>query len=72
MTTPRDDQTNDETRDEARDETPRPDRPREYSAERARQGEIILNTPTRRALFFGGLIAFVLIALIGAILGVAG
>lgn len=58
--------------DETRDETPRPDQPREYPAERARQGEIILNTPTRRALFFGGLIAFVLIALIGAILGVAG
>jgi hypothetical protein len=58
--------------DTQRDDESRPDRPRDYPAERARQGEIILNTPTRRAVFFGGLVAFVLIALIGAVLGVAG
>jgi hypothetical protein len=33
-----------------------------YSAEKARGGEIILNTPLRRAVFLGGLIgAFVLV-----------
>lgn len=37
-----------------------------YSAERVRQGRIILNTPLRRAVFIGGLIAFVLLALIAA------
>jgi hypothetical protein len=63
---------NDEPRRDPDDKTPEPHDRREYSAERARQGEIILNTPTRRALFFGGLVAFVLLAVIGAVLGVAG
>lgn len=35
-----------------------------YPAEKARQGEIILRTPARRVIFFGGLIGFVLLALI--------
>ncbi len=40
-----------------------------YPAEKARQGRIVLNTPLRKALFFGGLIAFVLLAVILSILG---
>jgi hypothetical protein len=35
-----------------------------YPAEKARQGQIILRTSARRAIFFGGLIGFVLLALI--------
>ena len=36
--------------------------PEPYPAEKARGGEIILNTPTRRFIFFGGLIGiFVLV-----------
>lgn len=35
-----------------------------HSARDARGGEIILRTRRRRLLFFGGLIAFVLLALI--------
>jgi hypothetical protein len=40
----------------------------EYPAEKARQGEIILRTPLRKAIFFGGLIAFVLLAVIFSML----
>lgn len=42
----------------------RPDEPEPYPAEKARQGEIILNTPTRRTIFFGGLAAFVLLVIV--------
>lgn len=35
-----------------------------YPAEKARQGEIILRTPLRKAIFLGGLAAFVLLAVI--------
>ncbi|MGF1612266.1 MAG: hypothetical protein ACFCUQ_22945 [Kiloniellales bacterium] len=38
------------------------------SAEQARQGRIVLNTPLRRIVFFGGLIAFVLLPLVAALL----
>ena len=31
----------------------------EYPAEKARQGYIALNTPARRRVFFGGLVALV-------------
>lgn len=37
-----------------------------YSAEKARQGRIVLDTPGRRWIFFGGLAAFVLLVLIGS------
>jgi hypothetical protein len=40
----------------------------EYPAEKARQGEIILRTPLRKAIFLGGLIAFVLLAVIFSML----
>jgi hypothetical protein len=33
-----------------------------YPAEKARQGEIILRTPTRRMIFVAGLVGVVLIA----------
>ncbi len=39
-----------------------------YPADKARQGRIVLNTPTRRAVFFGGLIGFVVLALLVALL----
>jgi hypothetical protein len=35
-----------------------------YPAEKARQGEIILRTRARRIIFFGGLVAFVVMAII--------
>lgn len=38
-----------------------------YPAEKARGGRIVLNTPARRGLFFGGLIALVLLVLFLAI-----
>jgi hypothetical protein len=34
-----------------------------YPAEKARGGRIVLNTPARRAVFIGGLIAIVLVVL---------
>jgi hypothetical protein len=44
---------------------PPPPRPAPtLGGEEARQGRIILNTPTRRWIFFGGLVAFVLFVLI--------
>jgi hypothetical protein len=49
----------------------RRDPTRSYSAEKARQGYIALNTPARRVIFFGGLIAFVLLAVILAMLSVS-
>ena len=36
--------------------------------EQARQGRIALTTPTRRAIFFGGLIAVAALAVVGALL----
>ncbi len=41
-----------------------PAQPPPYPAEKARGGEIILRTPLRRAIFIGGLIAAVVIALL--------
>jgi hypothetical protein len=35
-----------------------------YPAEKARGGEIILNTPARRAIFLAGLIGAVILALV--------
>ncbi len=35
-----------------------------YPAEKARGGEIILNTPARRAIFIAGLVGAVLVALL--------
>jgi hypothetical protein len=43
----------------------RNDREREgYPAEQARQGRIVLNTPARRYIFFGGLIGIVALLII--------
>jgi hypothetical protein len=39
-----------------------------YPAEKARQGRIVLNTPTRRVIFFGGLVLFVVVAVVASIL----
>lgn len=36
--------------------------------EEASQGRVILNTPTRRWIFFGGLVAFVLFVLLAGLL----
>jgi hypothetical protein len=41
-----------------------PPQPAPYPAEKARGGEIILRTPLRRAIFIGGLIAIVVVALL--------
>jgi hypothetical protein len=41
---------------------PPPNQP--YPAEKARGGEIILNTPTKRWVFIGGLVGAVVLALI--------
>jgi hypothetical protein len=52
-----------------------PAQPAPYPAEKARGGEIILRTPLRRAIFVGGLVAAVIIALLlvcGADRGAAG
>lgn len=43
------------------------DRREGYPAERARQGRIVLNTPLRRYIFFGGLIGFVVLIAIIAV-----
>lgn len=45
-------------------EPERHDGPKVYPTEKARQGEIILRTRQRRMIFFGGLIAFVLLAVV--------
>lgn len=47
-------------------------RPEPYPAEKARQGEIILRTPARRIIFFGGLIGIVLLLLVLRLAGFAG
>ena len=40
-----------------------------HSAQDVRQGEIILRTPLRRWIFFGGLVGFVILAVIVRIWG---
>ena len=40
------------------------DKPRVYSGEKVRQGEIILRTRTRRLIFIGGLVGIVLVVLL--------
>lgn len=40
----------------------------EIPGEKARQGHVVLRTPARRWIFFGGLIGFVLLALLGGAL----
>ena len=47
---------------------PKPSRPLKVPGERARQGRIVFNTPLRRAVFIGGLVALVLFPLVGALL----
>jgi len=44
-----------------------PAQPPPYPAEKARGGEIILRTPLRRAIFIGGLIGVVVVALVLAL-----
>jgi hypothetical protein len=45
------------------------ERPAEpYSGEKARQGNIVLNTPLRRTIFIGGLAAIVLLVLVLSLL----
>jgi hypothetical protein len=38
--------------------------PKTYPADQARQGEIILRTPARRAIFIGGMLAVLALVLI--------
>ena len=57
----------DSERREARPHTSEP-----YPAEKASQGEIILRTPLRKAIFIGGLVGMVLLALILGMLAAAG
>lgn len=38
--------------------------PKTYPADKARQGEIILRTPLRRAIFIGGMLAALALALL--------
>ena len=47
-----------------RAQEPRPGERRTYSAEEVSQGYIVLRTRTRRIIFFGGLIAAVLLAIV--------
>ena len=49
-------------------ETSRPS-PREYPAEKARQGRIVLRTPAMRAIFIAGLVGAVVLALAWAVFG---
>jgi|GEM_PF-1785928 len=51
-----------------RQERPRRNEPQGYSAEQVRQGRIVLNTPARRWIFIGGLIGFVVLAYVLALL----
>lgn len=43
--------------------------PRVYSGEKARQGEIILRTRTRRLIFIGGLVGIVAVLLLVRVFG---
>jgi len=47
-----------------REGPPQPTPPKEYPAEQARQGQIILRTRTQRAIFIAGLAGAVLLALV--------
>jgi len=51
---------------------PAPPPKQPYPAEKARGGEIILNTPGRRAIFLAGLVGAVLLAMIILIFAPAG
>ena len=51
---------------------PAPPPKQPYPAEKARGGEIILNTPGRRAIFLAGLVGAVLLAVIILIFAPAG
>lgn len=42
-----------------------------YPAGKARQGRIVLSTPTRRLIFFTGLAGFVVLALVAVLLPAA-
>jgi hypothetical protein len=42
--------------------------PETYPAEKARQGEIVLRTPLRRAIFIGGLVGALFILIIAQFL----
>jgi hypothetical protein len=53
-----------------RREDPYPEDP--YPAVKARGGEIVLNTPTRRALFFAGLAGAVMLAVLVTVFSLAG
>ena len=50
---------------------PRRDPREPYPAHKASQGEIILRTPLRKAIFIGGLVGMVLLALILGMLAAA-
>ena len=43
-----------------------------YPAVKARGGEIILNSPTRRAIFFAGLVGAVMLALLVTLFALVG
>jgi len=54
------------------DTDPEPARvPDAYPGHEVRQGEIILNTPLRKRLFFGGLIAIPILVIIAAGISIA-
>jgi hypothetical protein len=53
---------------EDRQGRPRGSEPQGYTGERVRQGRIVLNTPARRWTFIGGLIGFVVLAYVLAML----
>ena len=46
--------------------------PEPYPAEKARGGEIILNTPARRLIFFGGLIGIFVLVVALRLIAMAG
>lgn len=56
---------------EPRDEQPAREKSETHSAENARGAEIILRTRGRRIVFFGGLVAFVILVLLLGILRAA-
>ena len=49
---------------ESRPQAPRSETPEPYPAQKARGGEIILNTPQKRAIFIAGLAGAVLLVLL--------
>lgn len=48
-----------------------PQDPQAYPGRDVRQGEIIINTPLRRRLFFGGLIAIPVLVIVVAAISIA-